>query len=261
MFKLKYREGEIFHIEVQWWAPWWDWGMNRWDENGKMCRHTHTEKDIYQIWIRLKCPFLGDTRLSTADLLDILIRGNISHSNDLHHSFPLLNHSVSLSLSVMRRSPQCHWWWLSGSLSTSLINLGNREESASLTTLGSHARAHAQRPVGSHRRYCLAIRWGIELSLISNSKGSKQIWRIAVDTPALPKKPIKVRLAQRCMNSQAHTGNYKEHIYWKTHTHTQTQLSKGSRQTAGNVTHAHSTGNPIKRRTQRGRTRRQVVVC
>lgn len=87
---------------------------------------------------------------STADLLDILIRGNISHSNDLHHSFSLLNHSVSLSLSVTRRSPQCHWWWLSGSLSTSLINLGNREESASLTTLGSHSCAHAR----THTKAC-----------------------------------------------------------------------------------------------------------
>lgn len=116
---------------------------------------------------------------------------------------------------MMRRSPQCQWWWLSGSLSTSLINLGNREEPASHThthTLSKTCQLWFSVIPPIHR--------GIERSLVHNGKGSKQIWHIAVDTPAQPKKHIKDRLAQWRMNSRTHTGNYKVHMGWKTHSDT-----------------------------------------
>lgn len=159
-----------FHEGAYWWGLWWDVMVNRRDGGGESenvqidtLRHTSKNTNLSNL-----CLTIMALRQSMAVLLDILISWNISQSTALHPSFPLLSLSLPLSpplpLSVMRRSPQCQWWWLSGSLSTSLINLGNREELASHTPSHAHTIKDLSALILSHPPPFSSIHWGIELS-------------------------------------------------------------------------------------------------
>lgn len=112
----------------------------------------------------------------------------------------------------MRRSPRCQWWWLSGNLSTSLINPGNREELAGHTS--SYPRTADTRPGPVSSRSPSSLH-----SCSLSCTVTKEVNRC--DTSLLihlhsQKKHIKDRLAQRRMNfAKTRTGNYK--VVWETH--------------------------------------------